>query len=85
MILRITNAAVVGPQILRLSFNDGTVTTVDVRALMDGPIFEPLYDPVYFSKVELDATAGTVSWPNGADFAPEALRELPALKESTVA
>ncbi len=42
-----------------------------------GPIVEPLRDPAYFLRVALDPVAGTVVWPNGADFAPDFLRELP--------
>ena len=44
--------------------------------MLDAPIFEPLHDPVFFAKMTLDAVAGTVVWPNEADFAPEALYEL---------
>jgi hypothetical protein len=33
-------------------------------------------DPDYFSQAKLDPVCGTVVWPNGADFAPEALYEL---------
>jgi hypothetical protein len=61
-----------------LTFNDGTTKQVDVRPLLDGAIFEPLRDPAYFARVTLDTICGTVVWPNGADFAPEALRELEA-------
>jgi hypothetical protein len=76
MILRITDAAVVGPHLLRLSFNDGVQKTVDLSGQLTGPVFEPLRDPAFFARVELDRTCGTVVWPNGADFAPEALHEL---------
>ena len=78
MILRIREARVCGPHSLRLSFNDGTTKQVNVRPLLDGPIFEPLREPAYFSRMTLDAACGTVVWPNGADFAPEALHELEA-------
>ena len=78
MILRILEVRVCGRHSLRLSFSDGTVKQVEVSALLDGPIFEPLRDPAYFARVTLDATCGTVVWPNGADFAPEALHELQA-------
>jgi Protein of unknown function (DUF2442) len=78
MILRICEARVCGPHSLRLTFNDGTTKQVDVRPLLDGTIFEPLRDPAYFASVILDPICGTVVWPNGADFAPEALREMEA-------
>lgn len=63
---------------MRLTFNDGVEKTVNVKPLLYGPIFEPLLDPDYFAKGRLDPICGTVAWPNGADFAPEALHALPA-------
>jgi hypothetical protein len=85
MILHITEAEVCGPRLLRLAFNDGTRKTVNVSPLLSGPVFEPLRDPTYFGRVQLDAVCGTVVWPNGADFAPEALRELAAIEEPSAA
>ena len=76
MILRITKVAVCGPHSLRLAFNDGTTKVVDVLPLLHGPVFEPLRDPAFFSRVVLDPVCGTVAWPNGADFAPEALHAI---------
>ncbi len=76
MILRIQRVEVVGPHRLRLVFNDATSGEIDPRSLMSGPVFEPLHDPAFFAKAALDPVCGTVVWPNGADFAPEALREL---------
>lgn len=77
MILHIQTAEVRGPYRLWLAFSDGTRAEVDVRPLLDdGPVFEPLRDPAYFAQVTLDPICGTVVWPNGADFAPEALRAL---------
>ena len=76
MILRIQRAEVRGPSRLGLSFNDGDRAEVDVLPLLSGPVFEALRDPAYFAQVSLDAVCGTVVWPNGADFAPEALRAL---------
>ena len=78
MILRIREAEFCGRHSLRLTFSDGVTKQVDVRTLLDGPVFEPLQDPAYFARVTLDAICGTVVWPNGADFAPEALHELEA-------
>ncbi len=78
MILRICEAGVCGPHSLRLTFNDGTTKQVNVRPLLQGAIFEPLREPAYFASMTLDSICGTVVWPNGADFAPEALHELEA-------
>jgi hypothetical protein len=78
MILRIQAARVCEPHSLQLTFNDGTTRRVNVRPLLDGEIFEPLRDPASFARMSLDSICGTVVWPNGADFAPEALHELEA-------
>jgi hypothetical protein len=75
---RVVKAAVSGAHSLDLTFNDGTRKQVDLLPLLEGPVFEPLRDPVFFARVVLDPVAGTVVWPNGADIAPEALYELPA-------
>lgn len=85
MILRILEAEVCGPQLLRLRFNNGSHKTVNVAPLLGGPIFEPLRDPAYFARAELDRVCGTVVWPNGADFAPEALHDLAAVEEPSAA
>jgi hypothetical protein len=60
---------------LRLTFDDGTVGEVDFAGREWRGVFEPLRDPDYFSRVTVDAAAGTVTWPNGADMAPEPLYE----------
>jgi Protein of unknown function (DUF2442) len=79
MILRIREARVCGPHSLRLTFNDGTTQQVNVRPLLEGAIVESLRDPARFARAMPDSICGTVVWPNGADFAPEALHELQAL------
>ncbi len=84
MIVRITHASVVGAYRLELRFNDGVTKTVDLESLLVGPIFEPLRDADYFALVKLNRECGTVTWPNGADFAPEALYELDAVEQDQV-
>jgi hypothetical protein len=56
-----------------LSFNDGATGEVDLQSELDGEIFEPLKDLSYFKDFEI--VGHTLAWPNGADFAPEFLRE----------
>ena len=50
---------------------------VNLRRFLRGPVFEPVLDPAYFARVFVDHQLGTIVWPNGADFAPETLHELP--------
>jgi hypothetical protein len=58
---------------LRLTFDDGTIGEVDFAGREWRGVFEPLSDPAYFARVTVDPEAGTVTWPNGADMAPEPL------------
>ncbi|MGO9291884.1 MAG: DUF2442 domain-containing protein [Solirubrobacteraceae bacterium] len=58
---------------MRLTFDDGTVGDVDFVGREWRGVFKPLRDPDYFVRVIVDAKAGTVTCPNGADLAPEPL------------
>jgi hypothetical protein len=60
---------------LRVVFNDGSENTIDFSPWLTGPIFEPLKVPAFFTRYFIDG--GTVSWPNGADVAPETLYAVP--------
>ncbi len=73
---RVVKAEACGAHSLDLTFKDGTRKRVNLLPVLEGPVFEPLRDPKYFARVELDPLAGTVVWPNGADVAPETLYEL---------
>jgi len=64
---------------LWISFDDGTDGEIDLDGVLIGPVFEPLRDLNTFRKVVVDPELETVVWPNGADLAPEFLKEL--LKE----
>ena len=83
MILHVLKAKAIGAFRLRLKFSNGIEKTVDVTPLLRGPVFKPLLTPAYFARVSIDPIAGTVVWPNGADFAPEALHQLPALHRAS--
>ena len=58
---------------LWLRFQDGTSGTVDLSAELWGPMFEPLKDKNLFAQATIDPELETVTWPNGADLAPEFL------------
>lgn len=73
--IQVREVRVVGPYRLWLRFSDGAVGTVDLASELWGEVFEPLKDPAFFALAVLDENAYTVCWPNGADFAPEFLRE----------
>jgi hypothetical protein len=69
----ITAVEVIAPYTLRLTFADGTVGDVDFTTREWRGVFEPLRDPDYFARVEVDPEAGTITWPDGLDMAPEPL------------
>jgi hypothetical protein len=76
MIIHITNVKVVDSHSLQLTFDNGVQKRVNLRSELYGPIFEPLRDPSYFAKAYVDQDSRTVTWPNGADFAPDFLYRL---------
>ena len=71
----ITAVEVVGDYRLRLTFDDGTIGDVDFTGREWRGVFEPLSDAAYFARVRVDRQAGTITWPDGADMAPEPLHE----------
>ena len=64
-----------------LRFSDGQKGAVDFKELLNLPIYEPLHDQDYFKQFTVNQW--TISWPNGADFAPEFLHDL-VLKGSPI-
>ena len=60
----------------RVPFDDGSEQTIDFRPILAGELYGPLRDLELFNRVAIDGEAHTLVWPNGADFAPEALYEL---------
>jgi hypothetical protein len=70
---RITAVEIVGDHELRLTFDDGLRGIIDASGWDWNGVFAPLRDPAYFAQVTLDRELGAISWPNGADVAPETL------------
>ena len=58
---------------LWVRFDDGREGEVDLSAELTGTVFAPLRDPSLFARVVVDPDTRTVTWPNGADLAPEFL------------
>jgi len=86
MFLHITDAKYIGDYQVEVSFNDGKKGVADLKEALKGPVFEPLKDESLFSKLKVDEELETISWPNGADLAPEyiyfqAFKNDPELKE----
>jgi len=73
MVPRIESAEYVAGYAMRLRFADGTEGVVDLKAELWGEVFEPLRDLSVFRSFRLDVELNTVTWPSGADFAPEYL------------
>ncbi len=74
--LHVKSAKHVSDFILWVAFDDGSSGNVDLSGVLNGPVFQPLQDVKVFSKVSVDPELETVVWPNGADLAPEFLKEL---------
>jgi hypothetical protein len=74
MFLHVVDAKHLAGHRVYVRFNDGTAGEVDLAQSLDGPIFEPLREVEYFRRLSIEGH--TLTWPNGADFAPEYLHEL---------
>ena len=56
-----------------LRFSDGAAGEVDLDDELEGPVFGPLRDMERFKRFSV--VCHTLTWDNGADFAPEFFRE----------
>ena len=59
---------------LRIYFDDGSEQTIDFSPVLYCEVLGPLRDLTLFNQVTLDPIAHTLTWPSGADFDPETLR-----------
>ncbi len=73
----IEDAWIVRPFVIEVWFEDATHRLIDMSHQLDGEVFEPRRDPDYFLRGSFDRDAGTTTWPNGADLAPEFFRYAP--------
>jgi hypothetical protein len=75
MLPRIVDAHYVSGFKIWIRFSDGVEGDVDLSRELTGPIFEPLRDVEAFKRFRLHPELRTLVWSNGADLAPEFLRE----------
>lgn len=68
---------------LEIVFTDGLSGTVDLSPRLFGPAFEPLNDPELFLQASVD-DFGAITWPCGADLAPDALHSRLASSQPTL-
>jgi hypothetical protein len=69
----LVSAEYIGEYKILVSFKDGLSGTVDLSDSLWGPVFEPLKDFSFFKSFSYNPELNTISWPNGADIAPESL------------
>jgi hypothetical protein len=68
---------IVGAYTVKLKFEDGTEQRINFEPVLHGIVFGPLRDVSTFNAVSIDPEAGTLTWPNGADFDPATLHDWP--------
>jgi hypothetical protein len=74
---RVTRFVIIRDYTLQVYFDDGSEQTIDFSPVLYGEAFGPLRNLALFNQVTLDSIAHTLTWPNGADFDPETLRNWP--------
>jgi hypothetical protein len=81
MFLHVTDAKYIKNYTIWVEFNDMTSGNVDLSSELDVGVFKPLQDIDYFKNFKI--RGHTLSWDNGADFAPEFLHEQASLAKSS--
>jgi len=75
-VVSVTQVYVIDGTTVGLVFSDGYSIAADLKPLMVGPVFDEIFASDIFDTVHLDVEGGTIAWANGADIAPEVLRDL---------
>ena len=78
LIVHVTSVKHLGDYRLRLTFDDGVSKELDLWPYLEnkGGVFKKVKNKEFFSQVRIDPEAGTIVWPNGADWAPDVLYQL---------
>jgi hypothetical protein len=84
-IYTISDFEVIAPYTLRVRFNDNSLKDIDFWPMLRGELYGPLRDLDFFNQVRLDTEAGTLVWPNDADFDPATLHDWDTVGEAMIA
>jgi hypothetical protein len=68
-----------------VKFDDESEQVINLEPVLYGEMWGPLRDLALFTQVTIDPIARTLSWPNGADFDPETLRNWSVHKDELAA
>ena len=75
MFIHVIEARYVSDYKIWLKFDDQVEGIVDLENELWGEVFEPLKDKELFKQFHLEEELRTITWPTGADLAPEFLHE----------
>lgn len=79
MIPKLKSIEYLGGYRLYLEFEDGKKGEIDLQDQLWGHVFEPLRELDEFKRFEVHPEMQTLTWPNGADLAPEYLYDAVAV------
>jgi hypothetical protein len=68
-----------------VKFDDESEQIINFEPVLYGEMWGALRDLTFFRQAQIDPIARTLSWPNGADFDPETLRNWPNYQEELAA
>ena len=73
MLPKVVELSVMPERRLNVRFSDGVTGIVEIDRNSFYGVFAPLSDPAFFAQAYVDH--GAVTWPNGADLAPDAMHD----------
>lgn len=78
---RVTGFEILDKYVLCVHFDDKSEQVINFEPVLYGRSWGALRDTSLFNQVSIDPIAHTLTWPNGADFDPETLRNWPEYKD----
>jgi len=83
-IYTIINFKIVAPYTIKIEFDDESEQVINFWPMLRGKLFSPLRDLDFFNQVKLDEEAGTLVWPNEADFDPATLHDWERVSQAMI-